>query len=976
MRMTHRHLTQSLPFLHDSTLALLGLLLLAFNGPARTISDDEGEGPTKGPQGGEKAAAPRYSSPRDTLKTLYFAIDVYGQLPERIDDAVACLGDKPDSPEERQVAAQLVIQLEAILAGAAVPLSNVPAEPDGDAVVIYDDQELKIGLRRGADGRWAFDKDTIRHVPEMRRVLRARSAAIEQQRAGLRPGATDPRTTLRNFLREALAGKYQDAAQYLDLSGLSNDERRERGGQLAHRLAFVIQRRGYLFLQEVPDDPHALPYTWHADGTGRVLLQRAHAKDGKDAWLISPETVAHIDAMFAAVKDRPADPRYALLGKVVPATLPAAAAAPTTNESVPRQFRSPRDMVRGFLAAVDDGQTDDARMMDATKYLDLGAIPPEDRAVRGPRLATDLELVLRGLSFRLDDLPDSWNAPPQVLSGEGVLKVEVVRTPEGWRFSEDTVANVPAMYHKLPGEIRLSRDRRAQFGTPRETMYTFLLAANQNNWELAARCLNLRDLSPAVRAEYGPVLAAKLKYVLDRLGRVYLPSIPNDPDGRRYVHYRGELGRISLARQEGEPGAAPDQPGWQFTAETVGRIEPMFAAVMHRPVDEALADIPHAVSGPPFWEQPGLWVRLRVPAWLRAPLAGLALYQYLGLVLVLAAGLAAARLLTVVASFGAAWVLGQAGATSLSRAFIAEKLRPLAWALALWLAYFFLQALDLPLWLAGFLLPLENFLLAGLAAWAGLRLLELGTAAYANSEQFREQRGLADLVVPGLLRVLKVLILILFLAYMVYQVGGGDWLVRLLAGLGIVGVAASLASQDTLRNFFGAAALISERPFKIGDWIVVGDNQGVVEEVAFRATHLRTFEDEVVTIPNSLLVTTAVKNKGGRAFRAYSTRFLLEPGPAPDRVPQLADALQRRLLTLPGLTTRKATVYAPPAAGRGPVLLKVVLVYLAPDDGADERVREGVEAATREVAQSLDVIIREAEPDAEGDRRPGGAGQE
>jgi hypothetical protein len=58
-------------------------------------------------------------------------------------------------------------------------------------------------------------------------------------------------------------------------------------------------------------------------------------------------------------------------------------------------------------------------------------------------------------------------------------------------------------------------------------------------------------------------------------------------------------------------------------------------------------------------------------------------------------------------------------------------------ALALWLAYFFLQALDLPLWLADFLLPLEKFLVAGLAAWAGFRLLELSTAAYANSEQFR-----------------------------------------------------------------------------------------------------------------------------------------------------------------------------------------------------------------------------------------------
>src|SRR5262249_51639474 len=232
-----------------------------------------------------------------------------------------------------------------------------------------------------------------------------------------------------------------------------------------------------------------------------------------------------------------------------------------------------------------------------------------------------------------------------------------------------------------------------------------------------------------------------------------------------------------------------------------------------------------------------------------------------------------------------------------------------------------------------------------------------------------------DMVVPGVLRVLKVLILILFLAYMVYQVGGGDWLVRLLAAVGLLGLGVSLASQDTIKNYFGAATLISERPFKIGDWIVVGDIQGVVEEVAFRATHLRTFEDELVTIPNSLLVNTAIKNKGGRAFRVYSTHFLLDPDAAPGRVRQLADVLQRRLLTLPGLTAHKAAVYAP-AAGQGPVLLKVALVYLAPDDSADERVRERVEAATREVAQSLDVIIREVEPDAEGDDRSGGVEQE
>src|SRR5262249_52400165 len=88
------------------------------------------------------------------------------------------------------------------------------------------------------------------------------------------------------------------------------------------------------------------------------------------------------------------------------------------------------------------------------------------------------------------------------------------------------------------------------------------------------------------------------------------------------------------------------------------------------------------------------------------------------------------------------------------------------------------------------------------------------------------------------------------------------WLVRLLAALGIVGVAASLASQDTLKNFFGAATLIGGRAFQIGGWIVVGGTQGGVEGVAFRATQSPTLVDRLVSRPNSLLVTTAFKNRG------------------------------------------------------------------------------------------------------------------
>ena len=68
---------------------------------------------------------------------------------------------------------------------------------------------------------------------DMLRAVRARSLPTEQRRVGLRPGATDPRATLRNFLREALTGKFQDAARHRQAQDGCRraDHRAQRDGQ-------------------------------------------------------------------------------------------------------------------------------------------------------------------------------------------------------------------------------------------------------------------------------------------------------------------------------------------------------------------------------------------------------------------------------------------------------------------------------------------------------------------------------------------------------------------------------------------------------------------------------------------------------------------------------------------------------------------------------------------------------------------------
>ncbi len=70
---------------------------------------------------------------------------------------------------------------------------------------------------------------------------------------------------------------------------------------------------------------------------------------------------------------------------------------------------------------------------------------------------------------------------------------------------------------------------------------------------------------------------------------------------------------------------------------------------------------------------------------------------------------------------------------------------------------------------------------------------------------------------------------------------------------GVLSIVIGLALQDTLGNVFAGLALQMERPFKVGDWISFGQFEGVVHDVSWRATQFRTRNNDLVTVPNSML---------------------------------------------------------------------------------------------------------------------------
>lgn len=82
----------------------------------------------------------------------------------------------------------------------------------------------------------------------------------------------------------------------------------------------------------------------------------------------------------------------------------------------------------------------------------------------------------------------------------------------------------------------------------------------------------------------------------------------------------------------------------------------------------------------------------------------------------------------------------------------------------------------------------------------------------------------------------------------------------LVAGIGLGGLAFSLAAQDTVANLFGFVAIVGDRPFNVGDYIKTPDVEGVVEHVGLRSTRVRQVDQAVVAVPNNKLANSAILN--------------------------------------------------------------------------------------------------------------------
>lgn len=95
----------------------------------------------------------------------------------------------------------------------------------------------------------------------------------------------------------------------------------------------------------------------------------------------------------------------------------------------------------------------------------------------------------------------------------------------------------------------------------------------------------------------------------------------------------------------------------------------------------------------------------------------------------------------------------------------------------------------------------------------------------------------------------------------------------LLAGLGLGGLAFALAAKDTVSNLFGGIIIMIDKPFSIGDWICTSRVEGIVEYIGFRSTRIRTFEQALVTVPNSIMSSEPITNCSRMGKRKMTFRL-------------------------------------------------------------------------------------------------------
>ncbi|MBE3070726.1 MAG: mechanosensitive ion channel family protein [Planctomycetes bacterium] len=280
-----------------------------------------------------------------------------------------------------------------------------------------------------------------------------------------------------------------------------------------------------------------------------------------------------------------------------------------------------------------------------------------------------------------------------------------------------------------------------------------------------------------------------------------------------------------------------------------------------------------------------------LPGWARYEVMAIAVWQFFAAFLLVLAGLVLKKVsdyvfdrrvipLLTKTRFHFDHLLAGAAARPLGHLVLLAGLAAAVWVLAL---------PEAPTDVRGVAFAALKVLLVADILWFLLRLVDV-LAIYLTQLAGRTESALDDQIIPLIRKALKVTIGLLLSVWVVQLLGYS--VSSLLAGLGIGGLAVALALQDTLANFFGSVFIFLDRPFAVGDMVRIEGVEGVVEEIGFRTTRIRTWPKTLVCIPNKTVAAATIDNWSQMPVRRVAQTVGVTYATTADQMEQAVAALR------------------------------------------------------------------------------------
>lgn len=425
---------------------------------------------------------------------------------------------------------------------------------------------------------------------------------------------------------------------------------------------------------------------------------------------------------------------------------------------------------------------------------------------------------------------------------------------------------------QIPNDLKLN--------SPREAAESFAKLIREGNYRRAAHLLNLSQIKTKKQSQIGSRLVRRLAFVLMRLRPGFAGELSNDPPGAPERDVPDDEEQVLSTKLVDQPTSIRlgryyrknKSPVWLFSRATVAKINPLYQAYG------------------PGWAGDYL-----PPLFFNVQFFSIQLWQWIGLIIGLILAFIFGR---IAAYFLRKALLKAARFTSWDwdDELVSATRGPLTTLLACFgfiIALGFLALPDQPEKLVYGIIKVVAILSTG---WFITRAFDVaGAVALQFFQERNDEVGMA--MVPVARKIIKPIIFLFILIVALQNVGIN--VAGLLAGLGIGGLALAMASKSTLENMLGGITIAFDRPFKVGDFIKVGDLMGSVEEVGLRSTRVRTLDRTVVTVPNGQMADSKVENFAKRDRIRLLFSIGLQYDSSLDQMKLVIDDIKRMILSEP-----------------------------------------------------------------------------